>query len=205
MRVRVAGLAMAMVLVLANVCPAGKFLFQDKFTTLEPFWGYASATLQAKDGRLVISPEPSTTRTILNQATVLPNDVEASVTMTFIKAATPTWGSGLVFWAKDYSAYYAVLINAQGWVAVQRHLDDRYLLPVGWRQSDAIKTGEGAENIITVLTKGTQATITINGKEVISCVGEPPPGGSLIGFKGASGPDGLNSVAFANLQVMQPS
>jgi hypothetical protein len=32
--------------------------------------------------------------------------------MTFVKAAAPTWGSGLVFWAKDYRKYYAVLLNA---------------------------------------------------------------------------------------------
>ncbi len=81
----------------------------------------------------MITPQKNTTQAILNQANVFPNDMEASFTMTFVKAPAPTWGSGLVFWAKDYDEYYAVLINAQGWFGVQRHVSNRYLLPVAWR------------------------------------------------------------------------
>ena len=152
----------------------------------------------------MITPEKNTTQTILNQANVFPNDMEASYALTFIKAPAPTWGSGLVFWAKDYDEYYAVLINAQGWFGVQRHMSNRYLLPVAWQASDAIKKGEGAENQVKVVTKGNQATIFINGKEVVSFNGQPPQGGTLIGFKAASGPEGANTVAFANLQITQP-
>ena len=54
------------------------------------------------------------------------------------------------------------------------------------------------------MTKGNQATIYINGKEVISFSGQPPEGGSLIGFKAGSGPGAPNSVAFSNFQVVQP-
>jgi hypothetical protein len=55
-----------------------------------------------------------------------------------------------------------------------------------------------------VVTKGNQATIFINGKEVVSFTGQPPQGGSLIGFIVSSGPEGSNSVAFSNFQVVQP-
>jgi hypothetical protein len=78
------------------------------------------------------------------------------------------------------------------------------LLPVAWRESEAIKKGEGAENLVRVVTHGKQATIFINGKEIIRVGGQPPEGGSLIGFKAASGPEGTNTVAFSNLQVSQP-
>lgn len=197
-------MVVALALVAAQVCLAAKVLFEDKFATLDPSWGAPSAIMNVKDGKLVITPEKNTTQTILNQANVIPNDMEASYSMTFVKAPAPTWGSGLVFWAKDYDEYYAVLLNAQGWFAVQRHVSNRYLLPVAWRESDAIKKGEGAENQVKVVTKGNQATITINGKEVITLNGQPPQGGGLIGFKAASGPEGANTVAFANLQVTQP-
>jgi hypothetical protein len=183
---------------------AGKVLFEDKFATLAPSWGASSPIMNVKDGKFIITPEKNTTQTILNQANILPNDMEASFTMTFRQAPAPTWGSGLVFWAKDYDEYYALLINAQGWFAVQRHVANRYLLPVAWRQSDAIKKGEGAEDQVKVVCKGNQATIVINGKEVISFQGQPPQGGSLIGLKVASGPEGANSVGFSNLQVTQP-
>jgi len=75
---------------------------------------------------------------------------------------------------------------------------------VAWRESDAIKQGEGAENQVKVVTKGNNAAVFINGKEVISLSGQPPQGGTLIGFKVASGPDGSNSVAFSNFKLVQP-
>lgn len=197
-------MALALLLAAANACWAAKVVFEDKFTSLDPSWGSPSAIMNVKDGKFVITPEKNTTQTILNQANVLPNDMEASYSLTFLKATAPTWGSGLVFWAKDYDEYYAVLINAQGWFGVQRHVANRYLLPVAWRESDAIKKGDGVENQVKVVTKGKQATIFINGKEIISFNGQPPEGGTLIGLKAASGPDGTNTVAFANLQVSQP-
>lgn len=197
-------MALTLLLVALNLCWAAGVVFEDKFTSLDPAWGSPSAIVNVKDGKLVITPEKNTTQTILNQANVLPNDMEASYSLSFIKATAPTWGSGLVFWAKDYDEYYAVLINAQGWFGVQRHVSNRYLLPVAWRESDAIKKGEGVENQVKVVTKGKQATVFINGKEVITLNGQPPEGGSLIGFKAASGPEGANTVAFSNLIVSQP-
>ena len=197
-------MAVALLFVAVNACWAAKVVFEDKFTTLDPSWGSPSAIMQVKDGKFVITPEKNTTQTILNQANVFPDDLEASYSMTFVKAAAPTWGSGLVFWAKDYDEYYAVLINAQGWFGVQRHVSNRYLLPVAWRESDVIKKGEGAENQVKVVTKGKQATIFINGKEVITLSGQPPEGGTLIGFKAATGPQGTNTVAFGDLKIIQP-
>jgi hypothetical protein len=197
-------MALTLLLVALNLCWAAKVVFEDKFTSLDPAWGSPSDIVNVKDGKLVITPEKNTTQTILNQANVLPNDMEASYSLSFIKATAPTWGSGLVFWAKDYDEYYAVLINAQGWFGVQRHVANRYLLPVAWRESDVIKKGDGVENQVKVVTKGKQATVFINGKEVVTLNGQPPEGGSLIGFKAASGPEGTNTVAFANLQVSQP-
>jgi hypothetical protein len=206
MKSKVAALMMAMAVVLLAVTAslAGKVLFEDKFTSLDPSWGAPGPIMDVKGGKLIVTPEQNTSQTILNQGNVYPNDVEGSFAMTFVKAPAPTWGSGLVFWAKDYNEYYALLLNAEGWFAVQRYVAGRYLLPVAWRESDAIKKGEGAENQVKVATKGNKAIVSINGKEVISLSGQPPQGGSLVGFKVASGPDGANSVAFSNFQLVQP-
>jgi len=203
-KVTVLMIAMAVVLLAVTAGLAGKILFEDKFSSLDPSWGAPGPIMDVKDGKLIVTPEQDTTQTVLNQANVFPNDGESSFTMTFIKVPAPTWGSGLVFWAKDYNEYYAVLFNPEGWFAVQRHIAGRYLLPVAWRESEAIKKGEGAENQIKVVTKGNKATIFANGKELISLVGEPPRGGTLIGFKVASGPEGVNTVGFSNYQLSQP-
>jgi hypothetical protein len=196
--------ALAAVLLAVTAGLAGKVLFEDKFTSLDPSWGAPGPIMDVKDGKLVITPEKNTSQTILNQGNVFPNDGEASFAIAYVKAPAPTWGSGLVFWAKDYNEYYAILMNAEGWFAVQRYVAGRYLLPVAWRESDAIKKGEGALNQIKVVTKGNKATVVVNGKEVITFSGQPPAGGSLIGFKVASGPEGANSVAFSNFQLVQP-
>jgi len=197
-------MAMAVVLMAVTASLAGKVLFEDKFTVLDPAWGAAGPIMDVKDGKLIITPEMNTSQTVLNQGNVFPNDAEGSFAMTFVKAPAPGWGSGLVFWARDYNEYYAVLMNPEGWFAVQRYVAGRYLLPVAWRESDAIKQGEGAENQVKVVTKANKATVFINGKEVISLSGQPPQGGTLIGFKVASGPEGSNSVAFSNFQLVQP-
>jgi len=121
-----------------------------------------------------------------------------------LRLVPPIWGSGLVFWAKDYDHWYAILTNPTGWFGVQRYTSGRYLMPVASRESDALKKCEGAENQVKLFTKGNQAKIFINGKEVISFAGQPPEDGSLIGFKVRSGNEGSNSVAFSNFQVVQP-
>ena len=206
MKRKMATLSMAMAVVLLAVTGsvAGKVLFEDKFTSLDPSWGAPGPIMDVKDGKFIITPEKNTTQTILNQANVFPNDNEGSFGMTFVTVAAPSWGSGLVFWAKDYNEYYAVLLSAEGWFAVQRNVAGRFLVPVAWRASDAVKKGQGAENQVKVATKGTKATIFINGTEVTSFTGQPPEGGTLIGFKVASGPEGSNSVAFSNFQLVQP-
>ena len=203
-KVAVVMMAMAVVLLAVTASLAGKVLFEDKFTSLDPSWGAPGPMMDVKEGKLIITPEKNTSQTVLNQANVLPNDMEGSFAMTFVKSPAPSWGSGLVFWARDYNEYYAVLINPEGWFAVQRLVAGRYLLPVAWRESDAIKKGEAAENQVKVATKGNKATISINGKDVITLSGQPPEGGSLVGFKVASGPEGANTVAFSNFQVVQP-
>ena len=130
---------------------------------------------------------------------------DASVSLTFEKAEDPVKGSGLVFWAKDYNDYYVLVLTPAGSIEVQRYVGKRWLQPVAWRQIDNARKGENVENILRVVTKGNTAIAYVNGKEIISFTGEPPEGGSLIGFKGSSGPKGVNAAAFANLKVIGAS
>ena len=197
-------MAMAMVFLAVTAGLAAKVLFEDKFATLDPSWAAPGANIGAKDGKLTITPDKNMTQTYLNQANILPNDMEADYTVTFVKAADPTYGSGLIFWAKDYNDWYCLLTNPNGWFAVQHQPAVATCCPWPGAQDDSLKKGEGAENQIKVVTKGNQATIFINGKQVLSFSGQPPEGGSEIGFRVSSGPQGQNSVAFSNFQVVQP-
>lgn len=197
-------MAMAMVLLAVTAGLAATVLFADKFTSLDPSWAAPSANIDAKDGKLIITPDKNMTQTYINQANFLPDDIEVDYTMAFVKSDDPTYGSGLIFWASDYNSWYSILINNNGFFAVQRLVSGHYLLPVAWREDPSIKKGIGAENQVKLVTKGNQGTLSINGKQVISFTGQPPQGGTLVGFKVASGPQGQNSVAFSNFQVLQP-
>ncbi len=200
--------ALAMVLAVGVLAANSSFgatvLFEDKFATLDPGWGMASKVIDVKDGKLVFSPEVNQAQTLLNQANFFPNDADASVIVNYITAAAPSYGSGMLFWAKDYTDYYSLMVNPEGWFAVQRYVAGRTLTPVTWRQSDAIKKGAGVDNLLRVVTKGNQGTVFINDKEIVTFSGQPPQGGSLVGMKASSGETAANVVAFADLKVVQP-
>jgi hypothetical protein len=206
MKRRITALAMTAALVLLAVTSglAAKMLFEDQFAAFDPSWGIESDKIHVDHGKLIINGDTNLAYSYLNQTGVLPNDMDASFTMSFIKAEEPEYGSGFLFWARDYDAWYCFLINPNGWFAVQRFEAGHYSLPVTWRESDVIAKGEGRVNQVRVETKGNQATFFVNGEKVISFTGDPPKGGSLIGFRVASGPDGSNSAAFSDLQVVQP-
>jgi hypothetical protein len=203
-RLTALALTMAMVLLVVTGSLAAKVLFEDQFASFDPSWGVSGEKIHVDNGKLIINGKPNIASNYLNQTGVLPNDMEASFTMSFIKAEEPAYGSGLLFWARDYSAWYGLLINPNGWFAVQRFESGHFNMPVPWRESDVIAKGEGRVNQVKVATKGNEATVFINGEKVISFNGFPPQDGSLIGFRAASGPDGSNSVAFSGLQVVQP-
>jgi hypothetical protein len=203
-RLEALALTMALVFLAVTGSLAAKVLFEDQFASFDPAWGVSGQRIHLDNGKLIINGEPNLAFNYLNQTGVLPNDMEASFTMSFIKAEEPAYGSGLLFWARDYSAWYCLLINPNGWVAVQRFDGGHFVMPVRWHESDVIAKGEGRINHVKLATKGKEATVFINGEKVLSFTGFPPKDGSLIGFRAASGPYGSNSVAFSGLQVVQP-
>lgn len=200
-----AGLVLGVMLSLAAAGGwAAAILYEDKFSELDPGWGEANPIYGVKGGKLVLTPEAKTGYTLLNQAQFFPNDIDASVTVSLVKSDDPSFGAGLVFWAKDYTEYYTLLVNGDGWFAVNRYINGRFLLPVAWRQNPAVKKGLGVSNLVRIVTKGNQGTIFLNGQQILTFSGQPPQGGTLIGVRGSSPDKGTNTWAFANLEVKQP-
>jgi hypothetical protein len=86
-------------------------------------------------------------------------------------------GGGLIFWAKDNSNYYYLLVSGNGQFTVRRYVNSQSLAPVDWRESAAIKKGVGQVNELRVVTKGNQARVYINDTEVITFNGQVPERG----------------------------
>ena len=192
------------VLGLVSTSWAATVLFEDKFAKLDPGWGAPDKSFDVKDGKLILTPAVKETYSAIYEGNIFPNDMDVSISMKFVKAEDPNWGAGLLFWSSGYKNFYGLLINANGWYTIQRRMGDRFINPVSWRQDAAVKKGAGAVNQLRVVTKGTKATVYINGKEVISFSGTPPEGGSQVGVRAASGDDKPNVVEYTDLKIMKP-
>jgi glucose/mannose transport system substrate-binding protein len=179
---------------------AGDILYEDDFTNLDPSWGTPGDILSVKDGKLVLKPALNTTQSVLNQSNVF-DDADVVVDVT-LSTGDPIVPGGLVFWAKDYSNFYCLCIDAQGSFKISHFVTDRWLNPVGWTQSEAINKGIGQVNKLRVVTRGRQATAFVNDKQVIVINGQPPQGGSCVGISGGSAQDAQNTWEFANLRVI---
>jgi 3-keto-disaccharide hydrolase len=197
-------LMLVTVLGLVSASWAGTVLFEDKFTSLDPGWGAPDNSFNIKDGKLTLTPAAKETYTAVYEGNIFPNDMDVSVTVKFVKAEDPNWGAGLLFWSKGLREFYGLLINANGWYTIQRRMGDRFINPVSWRASDAIKKGAGVDNKLRVVTNGAKATVYINDKEVITFTGQPPEGGSQIGVRGASGDSQPNVIEYTDFKVMKP-
>src|ERR1700757_4495632 len=127
---------------------AGDVLYEDDFTNLDPSWGTPGDILSVKDGKLVLKPALNTTQSVLNQANVFEDaDIEVEVTLS---SGDPVVAGGLIFWAKDYSNFYCLCIDANGSFKISHFVTDRWLFPVGWTESDAVNKGLGQVNKLRV-------------------------------------------------------
>jgi len=198
-------MGMAVVVLAVTAGLAGNVLFEDKFTAMDAGWGVPANYYFVKDGKIIISPPVGTAVAPINQSAFFPNDMDASITMNFQKGAGEDRASGFLFWVNSATEYYALMLSPNGMVGVLRSVaGGRVLMPAPWQQSDAIKKGEGVDNVLRVVTKGTQGTAYINGRQVAVFSGQPPAGGSQIGLKASSGDTAANVVAFSNFKVVQP-
>src|SRR5277367_5403810 len=178
----------------------GDILYEDDFTNLDPSWGTSGDILSVKDGKLILKPALNTTQSVLNQSNVFDDaDIQVEVTLS---SGDPIVAGGLIFWAKDYSNFYCLCIDGKGSFKISHFVTDRWLTPVGWTESDAIKKGVAEANKLRVVTKGRQASAFINDKQVITINGQPPQGGGCVGVSGGSAQDSQNTWQFANLRVI---
>ena len=178
---------------------AGEVLYEDNFTSLDPSWGTPGERLSVEDGKLTLKPAPNTTQSILNQANVFNDaDIRVEVTMLAGNANVP---GGLIFWARDFSNFYCLCVDANGHFKVSHYVTDRWLQPVNWTENEAIKKGVGQVNNLRVVTRARQATAYINDKQVTTFGGQPPPGGGCVGMSGGSAENSQNTWQFSNLRV----
>jgi hypothetical protein len=183
---------------------AQEVLFEDDFSILDSAFGEPSDEIGVTDNVLWANCEPNIRWSLLYQSMLFENaDISVKV-----RLPDPTAEQGsilaLVFWAQDYQNLYSLQISDSGTYSVWRYANGKWVNPVSWRETDALKTEPGEWNELRVKTVGKRATIYINGKELHTIKGRPPEGGSLAGVALESGPEAFKGEFSAFKAVLPP-
>jgi hypothetical protein len=191
----------------AIACGSGKVLFEDKFDTLDPAWGFPDKDDDRSNGPggLVYKLAPADHATFLNQAGLY-DDYEVCV---LFNIEGPDNGYGYVsadFWGSNNDNFYgADIYPIQGTYDVYRVERSKTLYPVSEKSDASIVKGSKTDNEISVTVKGNKSTVAFNGKKVIDFTGQPPDGGSVFGFSFGTSKDdsGPSTLTIKSIQVRE--
>jgi hypothetical protein len=187
-------------------CPAARAdseVYKDDFEKMDVAWGDPSDTVFVKEGKMILRPAIGYASRPQYQGTVV-TDGTISVKVKITDAEADTWDAGLLFWGNDTQNYYIASVTPEGGFMVSRLMNNRWLHPVSYRKNDAIKKGKNQENDLRLVLSGKNATLFINGKEVIRLTGQPPESGSLFGLYAESGSKKATVAEFTHLLVTKP-
>ncbi|MGO9492140.1 MAG: hypothetical protein ACLPZY_07605 [Terracidiphilus sp.] len=117
--------------------------------------------------------------------------------------------AGIIFWGASYNSYYTFQIQpAAGTYAVAEFTPgasgSTWTFPVTWTASAAVVKTMGSANTLQVETKGTTATLLINGQQVGTVTGTPPGGGGQVGFYVGSSTTSTSTWDVTNFSASSP-
>jgi len=177
-----------------------KIHYEDKLAAWDPGWGTPDANWSVTDGKLRITPLLNSSALLINQKRGF-KDAEVGVDVAMSKGENMGQLGGLIFWAKGYNDCYAMVVSADGRLAVGRKLVGRWINPIAKTENTAVKTGIGQVNKLRIRTQGNLLTAYVNDIQVATLVGEPPQGGGYIGLYGESAETSQNVWDFKNVTV----
>jgi hypothetical protein len=164
-----------------------------------------TANFSVKDGQMHLHAKGPDSEVRILLSNVPANDCEVQVS-----TALPTtprkpdadgfndnYSAGLIFWASDRDNHYQFRIKDKH-VSVSRVNKGAWTHPLDNLQCAAVKMG-GQWNDLRVVTKGTQMTCYLNGKQICQLDGEPPAGASKVGLYASDTQE--NDFIFKNFSV----
>lgn len=160
-------------------------LFADRFQTLDPAWGAADDQLRVERNGLIVESIADRAYTPLYRGNFF-GDCDIRVKVSEVNGGLDK-PAGIAFWAEDYGSYYVAQIRSDGRFGVWRYHAEAWQVAVEPKVVDAVKPGLNEENELRVVTRGTTATVYVNGTRVASFAGDPPPGGGIVGLHAESG------------------
>jgi TIR domain-containing protein/3-keto-disaccharide hydrolase len=171
-----------------------------EYAAWDPGWGKPDPNWSVTDGKLRVTPSLNSSALLINQARGF-KDAEIAVNVVMARGEDLGQLGGLIFWAKDYNDCYAMVVSADGKIAVGHKLVGRWINPITKTAITAVKTGIGQVNKLRIRTRGNLLTAYVNDIQLATLVGEPPRGSGHIGLYGESAETSQNVWDFTNITV----
>jgi hypothetical protein len=177
----------------------GEILLFDDFRSLDPGWQPVNSTAALDNGAMTLS---AATNSLNGRFNVKSNYSDFDACVLALPATEGAAGSvGLIFWATDTSNFYFLAIVGEKEYGLYRFAGGGSSTLVPWTPTNALNTGAGDWNELAVVTRGTQISVSINGKVLTTVQGAPPDGGGKIGLLVHAPPSGPAAWSFAQLRV----
>ena len=190
----------------AFACSGPTFKISGDFQPGEKAWGESDAQFQLKGAEAVFTAQVGTQSARWNAGTPL-NDLDACVTIAMpqVTADASRSYAGMLFWVVDKDNFYQAVIAPNGMFTVARKVSGKIVptAPVGWVQSDAVKTGPNEKNVLRVTLEGQTVIVRINDKEIARFRGQAPDTPSYVGLVASSAPAAVDSWSFTDLKVTE--
>jgi hypothetical protein len=204
-RAALMGAAFASILLLGGVgaataCEGSKVLFEEEFDDNLCNWPCGPRG-KIEDGKFTLHPKEGN----YNVSTILPGYFfgDADMCLNFKFAQVPEgekMAAGLLFWAQNYDNNYGVKVYSNGQVTIWREKDHKFNWLKVIKESPAVNTGMGSENLIRVTTDGDKVTVYVNGDEVHKFRAQKPANDAKIGLW-VQGAKGLNVAEFDEIKI----
>jgi hypothetical protein len=187
----------------AGAC-TGKVLLSDDFRQVDSSWGTdtSSDAVTVEDGKVKIKAAANAGYTILYSGLVF-GDAQICVTAQVPRRSNKVGelAAGPVFWADDYSNFFAFNVAPDGTAAILRKVKGKYGPLIPYRKAEGINTKPGAKNVLRIVTSGATVTAYINGIKFGETRGQPPAGGGEVGLRAESEKSQRNTWKFLDFKV----
>lgn len=186
----------------SNNVQIGELLYSDNFTARKesgwPVDSDSNYTVYYKDGKYHID----VFRDDIGVREFFPKGKELRDFVLEVEAAQeggPDDNAYGIITRSNKGNYTYFFISGDGFYGYYKRENNTVAVPLEWKRSDAIKTGN-ATNILKVVALGDKYTFYINGIEVSSYTDSKPVSGN-IGFRVEGNVDGGAYASFDNLRV----
>jgi hypothetical protein len=186
----------------AVACQGKKVLFEDKFAAVNPRWEMWNQ-VKVQSGAMQITAAAGHIAPIFYKGEAF--DKADLCVDTIVPAASDPKNQGmpsLIFEGQAYDDFYAFYVSpANGTAAISRHLKNKWLHPIPFRNADGIATARGATNTLRLTLNGAHAAAYINGVKFTDFLINAHEGGGFAGFDVDGGQTAPVTWSFKNFKI----